>query len=186
MIRPRLSFDLRVLVLILLLSPSASAQTQNSPAASQTPHAAASKAQGADVLWYGHAPPGWGGVVTDMKLLAPGTGWAKRAGRLYWTTDNGANWRDITPPRTGAADSIFFLDSSAGWAANGNCDPCSTELQINLNSTTDGGATWSRVTGSMPVKDSGPAPGVAVVAHRGRPSHRVRGFSPWLDQRRVW
>ncbi len=32
-----------------------------------------------------------------MKLLAPGIGWALANHHLFWTTDNGASWKDITP-----------------------------------------------------------------------------------------
>jgi hypothetical protein len=78
------------------------------------------QAQGGDVLWYGKAPPGWGGVVGSMKLLAPGVGWVERGGRFYWTTDNGANWKDITPPASSDLDEhisdFYFLDSQRGWA----------------------------------------------------------------------
>ena len=155
MIRPRLSLNLRVVVLLLLLSPSASAQTQNSPAASQTPHAAASQAQGADVLWYGHAPPGSGGTVTDMKLLAPGTGWALRPGYLYWTSDNGMHWKDISPRDPVVSGHIFFLNASTGWVVSGEYEPCAPELHVSLDATTDVGATWSQTEISLPLKDYG-------------------------------
>jgi hypothetical protein len=70
------------LIAIVLAFATATASAQNSPTGSPTPHAAG-KAQGADVLWYGKAPPGWGGVVGGMKLMAPGVGWVLRGGRLY-------------------------------------------------------------------------------------------------------
>ena len=98
------------------------------------------------MLWYGKAPPGWGGVVTDMKLLASGTGWAKRAGRLYWTKDNGANWTDITPPIGGAEhiEGIFFLDTHRGWVTTCRRETGSDDALCDLISTADAGATWSR------------------------------------------
>ena len=77
------------------------------------------------MLWYGKAPPGWGGVVTGIKLLAPGVGWAERAGRLYWTIDDGANWKDITPP-DGIGGGISFLNSSTGWVASGDYESVCT------------------------------------------------------------
>ena len=109
------------------------------------------------MLWYGKAPPGWGGVVGRMKLLAPGVGWAERGGRLYWTTDNGANWKDITP-RLDADEilsSIFFLNPSTGWIAINHYVPASQKPQFDLFSTADGGATWSRTTIPMRPKDYG-------------------------------
>jgi photosystem II stability/assembly factor-like uncharacterized protein len=102
---------------------------------------AASPSQGGDVLWYGKAPSGWGGVVTDMKLIAPNVGWAERAGRLYWTTDGGADWQDITPSDDGHLAGIFFLSSSTGWITINH-----PGLESDLLSTTDAGATWSRTT----------------------------------------
>lgn len=117
----RMTRILSVVVLMLLLATGVWAQ--GSPRGSITPQAAPSKAQGADVLWYGNVPPGWGGVVTSMKLLAPGVGWAERGGRYYWTSDDGANWKDITPPISpdlqvdpaeGNPYDLFFVDAHQG------------------------------------------------------------------------
>jgi hypothetical protein len=140
--------SLLVVTLLLLLSPAAIAQD------SATPAAAASQAQGGDVLWYGKAPPGWGGVVTDMKLMAPRVGWAERGGRLYWTKDNGASWKDITPPlaRDESLSRIFFLDSSTGWITiNHAGQDFSKQLQFDVASSSNAGATWSRTRVSIPL-----------------------------------
>jgi len=88
-----------------------------------------------------------------MKLIAPGVGWAERGGRLYWTSDNGANWKEIMPPLD-AGDrlgGIFFLDPSRGWITINR-----PGLESHLVSTTDAGATWARKT-TIPVlpKDYG-------------------------------
>jgi photosystem II stability/assembly factor-like uncharacterized protein len=145
------------LAFLMLLSPVLRAQ--DSPEGSQTPHAAASKTQGGDVLWYGNAPPGWGGGVGSMKLLAPGVGWAERGGRLYWTTENGANWTDITPttPRSGEhiAD-IFFLDAHHGWvlfAQYGEPEP-----RFDLAYSGNTGATWSVTHVTLPENEGILAP----------------------------
>jgi hypothetical protein len=60
------------------------------------------------------------GFLDSMKLLAPGIGWAQRSSdelhkTIYWTTDNGAHWRNITPPLTGKSNlaALFFLDTIA-------------------------------------------------------------------------
>jgi len=133
----RMTRSLLVVTLLLLLSPAAIAQD------SATPAAAASQAQGGDVLWYGKAPPGWGGVVTDMKLIAPNVGWAERGGRLYLTTDNGANWKDITPPGDGTFGSVFFLDGEKGWVTINHLQSPGVEQKFEVLSTKDAGATWS-------------------------------------------
>ena len=81
-----------------------------------------------------------------MQLLAPGVGWALGADRLYWTTDNGAHWADVTPskafPNEKIAD-VYFKDVTDGWAllaANENNWP---EPHFELASTVDSGAGWS-------------------------------------------
>jgi hypothetical protein len=96
--------------------------------------------------------------VWAMKLIAPGVGWAERSSRLYWTTDDGANWKDITPPtgpRERIAD-IFFLDTHRGWALLAGDkrvpgDP-GGEAQFALACTTDAGANWSITHVTLPLK----------------------------------
>jgi hypothetical protein len=143
------------LLLLATLCPPAHAQTTPPPPTSPK---SAPTTTGGDVIWYGKAPPGWGGVVTRTKLLAPGIGWAERAGRLYWTNDNGANWKDITPPGEGAIVGIFFLDPSKGWATIDRTDTSATTkfdvVSTDVVSTSDAGATWSRrATISLRIKD---------------------------------
>ena len=113
------------------------------------------------MIWYGKAPPGWGGVVGRMKLLAPNVGWADRGGRLYWTTDNGANWTDITPPATPGYDGniadIFFLDAHHGWVLFGQCcesDQYGDRAKFDLASTSDTGASWSLEHVTLPRSDA--------------------------------
>jgi photosystem II stability/assembly factor-like uncharacterized protein len=148
----RLTNTLLLVVLLLLLCPRAWAQ--DDPGPSVTPDAAASQAQRGDILWYGNAPPGRGGVVTKMKQVAPGVGWAERGGRYFWTTDNGATWTDITPPSrsdlTERISDFYFLDSQTGWALFSRFDKDESdegkyeEPKFDLVSTTDAGATWTR------------------------------------------
>jgi len=170
----RIFCALSSLAFLVLLSQVLRAQ--DSPEGSQTPHAATSKAQGGDVLWYGKAPPGWGGVVGSMKLLGPGIGWAERGGRYYWTTDNGASWTDITPPNspgvqvdegTGSPYDLFFLDAHRGWALVAGCgtdNPKKLDLELNLLSTTDSGATWSKIPVTpTSLSDYGNPNGVNIV-----------------------
>ena len=60
--------------------------------------------------------------IKDFKLLSSGTGWVSTGNRLLFTTDNGAHWKDISPPVPAPADpdgdrfsGVFFLDRSIGW-----------------------------------------------------------------------
>jgi photosystem II stability/assembly factor-like uncharacterized protein len=94
-----------------------------------------------------------------MKLIAPGVGWALR-GRYFWTTDNGANWKDITPPSSSdfkeLISDFYFLDSQRGWAlfSRFNKDESDEskyeEPKFDLASTTDAGATWTRIHLTLP------------------------------------
>jgi hypothetical protein len=40
---------------------------------------------------------GQAGRIESMKLLTPDVGWAATNKKLFWTTDGGAQWKDITP-----------------------------------------------------------------------------------------
>jgi photosystem II stability/assembly factor-like uncharacterized protein len=87
--------------------------------------------------------------------------WATAQGRLYWTSNNGASWADITPPGSATAfwvdtqrafnSSIklirqaLFLDSSHGWVILSSGSPKSeggTGLSASIGVTEDGGNNW--------------------------------------------
>jgi photosystem II stability/assembly factor-like uncharacterized protein len=159
-----------LVVALLLLPLGVQAQAQDNSAGSLTPNAAGSQSKGADVLWHEKAPS-WGGVVTDMKLLAPKVGWAERGRRLYWTTDNGADWRDITPPlaKNERLGKVFFLDSSTGWIVIDHPQDPWEKLEFALASTGDAGTTWSRTGISLPLKDYG----LPVGANAGGGAHPI-------------
>jgi photosystem II stability/assembly factor-like uncharacterized protein len=58
------------------------------------------------------------GRIESMKLLTPDVGWAATNKKLFWTTDGGASWKDITPKlnhKRQMVSSVFFLDASTGW-----------------------------------------------------------------------
>jgi photosystem II stability/assembly factor-like uncharacterized protein len=90
--------------------------------------------------------------VIAMKMLAPGVGWALANQRLFWTKDNGANWKDITPTgRVGSDEHIayvFALDVHDIWllyAQHG--DPT---WKFDLAHSGDTGATWSWIPVRLP------------------------------------
>ncbi|MGH7814008.1 MAG: hypothetical protein ACREQI_08405 [Candidatus Binataceae bacterium] len=93
--------------------------------------------------------------VSKMKLLAPGVGWALTymgGTRLFWTTDNGANWKNITPPFPRGwnwnISDVFFVDASSGWVLFSRSHEPTAEFA--MASTTDAGATWSEWKVVMP------------------------------------
>lgn len=89
--------------------------------------------------------------IQSMKLLTAQTGWATSGNHLYWTTDNGAHWKDIAPHMSPKLNEgiggIFFLDTSTGWVVLSNTND-KEEQQFRMVSTSDAGATWS----SSPIK----------------------------------
>jgi hypothetical protein len=51
--------------------------------------------------------------VEDVGWLAQDTGWVVSGGRLYWTTDRGEKWQDISPAPIQIA---YFLQDGQAWA----------------------------------------------------------------------
>lgn len=80
-----------------------------------------------------------------MQLLTPDVGWVLCCGGLFWTTDSGKNWKNITPPLSAGqgVSSVFFLDVSDGWALLESGPGMEKGLNFEMAATTDGGATWS-------------------------------------------
>jgi len=95
-----------------------------------------------------------------MQLLARGVGWALNADRLYWTTDSGAHWAEITPTRSSAPTevpgfgvkivNVFFLDESNGWAVLSKWDQPTRNWQFEIAATADSGLNWSRMPLAYP------------------------------------
>ncbi len=82
--------------------------------------------------------------VTDIRMLAPGVGWAQTAHGLMWTENNGKEWREIelpSKPITGGGSVVSFLDPHRGWALL--VDQDERRPRLYLSSTIDSGNTWS-------------------------------------------
>jgi photosystem II stability/assembly factor-like uncharacterized protein len=90
-----------------------------------------------------------------MRLLAPATGWALGNGRLFWTTDNGEHWTNITPERPGAkiAD-VLFRDVVNGWVVLESSSEHDM-IRVEIATTSDGGSSWIFVP--LPVPKQFPA-----------------------------
>jgi photosystem II stability/assembly factor-like uncharacterized protein len=82
--------------------------------------------------------------VRSMKLLTAQIGWAETSDRLFWTANDGGEWRDITPNTAskGVISSVFFLDTSTGWVVFVYGDR-SDEAHFELASTANSGKDWS-------------------------------------------
>jgi photosystem II stability/assembly factor-like uncharacterized protein len=86
-------------------------------------------------------------------------GWAAGGGSLLRTVDGGASWTALAEPCQGDLDSVHFISPTLGYAvaaAAGNKGggqsiaggPYTTAIGASLLRTTDGGATWSAVSGA--------------------------------------
>lgn len=84
------------------------------------------------------------GRIESMKLLTPDTGWAATNTHLFWTVDNGRDWKDITPKTKSSQSlsSVFFLDSSRGWVLLAGGSDSGGEPTLDLASTDTAGASW--------------------------------------------
>jgi photosystem II stability/assembly factor-like uncharacterized protein len=87
--------------------------------------------------------------IRDFGLVAPGAGWLLFGERLYWTDDDGADWRDITPP-DGSILAVDFLDARTGWAF------FSSTAGFFLARTSDAGRGWDLRPVSLPLDESLP------------------------------
>ncbi len=91
-------------------------------------------------------------TIQQMKLLTSTSGWALADSQtIYWTDDDGAHWKDITPPnvasgryRTPPFERVFFLDRDTGWALAKNYLEAGDFGSFDLYATSNGGETWTK------------------------------------------
>ena len=89
------------------------------------------------------------GRIESMKLLTPDTGWAATGKKLFWTTDGGSSWKDITPKlnhKRQMVSSVFFLDPSTGWvllSCGDDKDALIDDVCFEFALTADAGENWS-------------------------------------------
>src|SRR3989442_11814921 len=75
-----------------------------------------------------------------MQLLTPNVGWVLGGDTLFWTTDNGDHWTNITPPASVPVERIgdvFFLDSTTGWVVLSRWDQATDNWRFDLAETND-------------------------------------------------
>jgi hypothetical protein len=111
-------------------------------------------------------PAGIGG----FQQVAPGAGWLLLDGRLFWTADDGASWKDVTPAQ-GGIQAVTFIDGSSGRliVADGEAP----SLSYTLAYTADGGESWGSKALALPGLDALPAPVTSI-------------FMGWRDPQQGW
>jgi hypothetical protein len=95
-------------------------------------------------------------AAQQMKLLSRDTGWVRTLDGIYWTTDGGNRWTNITPIPPGIpgpnVGGVFFRDTSEGWAVVSNGEPVAfptpqalrdAKTLHSIAHTVNSGASWS-------------------------------------------
>ncbi len=84
--------------------------------------------------------------ITSFQLVAPGVGWAAASpDHLYFTSNNGISWRDVTPPGLSAGlpfIGAYFTDETHGVVPLINLTGGSN-FQMQIAVTSDAGSTWT-------------------------------------------
>lgn len=98
----------------------------------------------------------------DVFFLNPALGWSVNgSGRIYKTTDGGANWTKLIDQAGTYFRCVAFLDSLHGFAGNiGTGYFPNVSDTLPLYHTTDGGLNWKPVTAI-----AGPAPAGLCAIH---------------------
>lgn len=82
--------------------------------------------------------------LEEFDLVSSDEGWVLIDQHLYWTTNQGQEWKDITPinlSETAVIRTVLFLDTQNGWLIATSTDVTGTVAYI-LARTFDGGDTW--------------------------------------------
>lgn len=87
-------------------------------------------------------------------LLTPTTGWYMTYGRLFYTTDSGVHWSDISPLSHHSTLALYFRDPRTAWALiivdSGPRPECDHNFDYEFASTADAGAHWDLHTIPIP------------------------------------
>jgi photosystem II stability/assembly factor-like uncharacterized protein len=95
--------------------------------------------------------------------VAPGQGWLRFGESLFWTSNDGLSWQDVTPPLAGdeTIQAVHFADPTLGWAL------LASGPSYTLALSTDGGASWQRQSLDLPgLGDSLSPPSAAFMGWR--------------------
>ena len=111
--------------------------------------------------------------IDDFHLVSADKGWLLINNQLFWTADNGGNWKDITPDGalTHRIAAVFFLDSNHAWV--GLADRGALLSNFVLERTADGGVTWETLSSSLVARQ--PAIPLSNAVHM-----------QWLDTETGW
>ena len=110
----------------------------------------------------------------QFDLLTTTSGWVLLGDHLFWTSDAGASWKEISPslPPEAEVQDVQFTDPQTGWALGMKMDP-NAGASFHLAHTEDGGQTW--MSGAISLFEPG------EIA-----SHAERAEMAWFDAQTGW
>lgn len=91
--------------------------------------------------------------IIDFQLVAENNGWVWIGRQLFWTSDSGAEWTEITPDNANQIRDIYFIDTQTGFLVSQQLT-YKQDIEYTLFITQNQGDTWreSRIV-SYPVRD---------------------------------
>ncbi len=112
--------------------------------------------------------------LSKFNFLNASSGWILLDQHLFWTSDAGQTWREISPaiPTDATIQDVKFIDSNHGWVlwTTSNSDG---SLNFQLARTADNSKTWTM--SSLPLFQAGEIASFADKAEMG-----------WLDPQTGW
>lgn len=120
-----------------------------------------------------------------FKLFTPTTGWYMTFSRIFYTSDSGAHWSDISPLKDHSTTpsntlAVHFSDPRTAWALivvdSGPQPDCDHNFDFDVASTTDAGAHWQRRTIPVPPADVCPR-----LLHRGSEIFFLDSAHGWVN-----
>ncbi len=112
--------------------------------------------------------------LDQFNMLTTTSGWILLNQRLFWTSDAGQTWDEVSPslPSGSSVQDVQFIDSNTGWMLWTMIAPDGSSL-FQLAHTTDHGVTW--VIDSLSLFESG------EIA-----SHTEKAEIGWFDTQTGW
>src|SRR5687768_14860104 len=112
--------------------------------------------------------------LDQFDMITESSGWVLIDRQLFWTSDAGQTWTEISPSiQTDAfVEDVQFIDSRQGWLLSTTPDSNGGTL-FQLSQTNDGGMSWE--TRALPLFESGEFASYAEKAEMG-----------WFDSQTGW
>ncbi|MFT3892404.1 MAG: DUF1906 domain-containing protein [Anaerolineales bacterium] len=88
--------------------------------------------------------------ILGFGLITASSGWVLLDQSLFWTSNAGETWNNISPsvPADATIKVVRFIDLETGWVLSTTLNPTGGSL-FHLAQTNDGGATWTTRTLSL-------------------------------------